>query len=111
MLIRELANTLFSTSTLALQTLQIAHIPFTINIDINSDIIRERFTFSSKNSSRELSILSNTLFMAYHKHIEVINNILNKDIWEPVDSLQLFYSSKNRDIEGKLVNEVTDASF
>ena len=88
-----------------------AHIPFTMDMDIDSNIIRERFASSSKNCSKELLILSNALSIAYHKCMEVMNNILSKDIWKLVDSLQLSYSSKNGDIKGKLVSKMTNINF
>ena len=40
--IGELANTLFSTPAFTLQPFQIAQLPFNIDMDIGSDIIRER---------------------------------------------------------------------
>ena len=63
--IRELANKLFSTTTIALQPLQMAYIPSTIYMD--SDIVRKRSTFSSKNRSRKSSIFLTIPSMAYHK--------------------------------------------
>ena len=52
----------------------------------NIDIIRGRSTFSSKASSRELSILSNTLFILYHKKVNARNNILDEEIQESINS-------------------------
>jgi len=65
--IRELVNTLFSTTPTVIQTSQIAQLPSTIDMNIDTDIIRERSTFSNLNSSRKLSILSKMSFMAYHE--------------------------------------------
>jgi len=50
--------------------------------------------------------------MAYHKRMEIMNNLQSEDIQNPIDSLQLSYTSNNRDIEkDKLVSEVTNNSL
>ena len=109
---KELANTLFSSSITALQTLQMAHIPSFIGMNINSSIIRGRSASSNRKSSRKSSILSKALSMAYHKYMEVMNTLLSEDIQDLVDSLQLFYASNNKDVEkDKLVSEVTNNSL
>ena len=64
--IRELVNKLFSTTTAALQALQMAQIPSIMDMNVDNDIVRGRFTSSSRNKSRESSILLNTSFMAYY---------------------------------------------
>jgi len=56
-------------------------------MDFDTDIIRGRFAFSSKNSFRELSITSQASSMAYHERMEVINNLLSEDSQNPIDSL------------------------
>ena len=44
--------------------------------------------------------------------MEVINNLLSNDIRNPINSLQLSYTSKNVNAEkGKLVSKMTDNSF
>ena len=106
---RELVNTLFSSSITAFQTSQVAHIPSTMDIDIDSDIVRGRSAFSSRNSSRESSILSKASSMTYYECMEVMNTLMSEDIWEPVE---LSYMSINKDVEeGKLVSEATDNSL
>ena len=106
---RELVNTLFSSSITAFQTSQMAHIPSTMDIDIDSDIVRGRSAFSSRNSSRESSILSKASSMTYYECMEVMNTLMSEDIWEPVE---LSYMSINKDVEeGKLVSEATDNSL
>ena len=81
-------------------------------MNIDTDIVRERSTFSNLNSSRKLSILSKMSSITYHEWMEVINNLLSNDIRNPINSLQLSYTSKNVDAEkGKLVSEMTDNSF
>ena len=67
MSIRELVNKLFFTTTTALQPLQMAQIPSIMDMDVDNDIIRGRFTSSSRNESRESSILLNTSSMAYYE--------------------------------------------
>ena len=106
---RELVNTLFSSSITAFQTSQMAHIPSTMDIDIDSDIVRGRSAFSSRISSRESSILSKASSMTYYECLEVMNTLMSEDIWEPVE---LSYMSINKDVEeGKLVSEATDNSL
>ena len=110
--IRELVNILFSTTSTVIQTSQIAQLPSTIDMNIDTDIVRGRSTFSNLNSSRKLSILSKMLSIAYHEWMEVINNLLSNDIRNPINSLQLSYTSKNVNAEkGKLVSKMTDNSF
>ena len=58
-----------------------------MDIDVNVDIIKERFAFFSRIGSRELSIDSKASSIAYHKRIEIMNNLLNEDIREPVNNL------------------------
>jgi len=106
---RELVNTLFSSSITAFQTSQMAHIPSTMDMDIDSDIVRGRSAFSSRNSSRESSILSKASSMTYYECMEVMNTLMSEKIWEPVE---LSYMSINKDVEeGKLVSEATDNSL
>ena len=64
--IRELVNKLFSTTAAALQALKMAQIPSITDMDVDNDIVRGMFTSSSRNESRELSILLNISFMAYY---------------------------------------------
>jgi len=81
-------------------------------MDINANIFRERSALSSKKSFRKSSFLSQASLMAYHKRMEIMNNLLSEDIQNPIDSLQLSYTSNNKDIEkDKLVSEVTDNSL
>jgi len=78
-----------------------AQLPFTMDMDINTDIVRGRSALSSKNSSRELSILFQASSMAYHERMEIMNNFLSKDIQDLIDSLQLSYTS-NKGMLGKV---------
>ena len=110
--IRELVNILFSTLTTTVQSLQMACLPSTRNMDVDTDIIRRRSTSSSKVSSRESLIDSKASSMAYHKRIEIMNNLLNNDIWEPINSSQLSYAlNKEEAGKGKMVSKVTDNSL
>ena len=110
--IRELVNILFSTLTTTVQSLQMACLPSTRNMDVDTDIIRRRYTSSSKVSSRESLIDSKASSMAYHKRIEIMNNLLNNDIWEPINSSQLLYAlNKEEAGKGKMVSKVTDNSL
>jgi len=85
--IKELANILFSTSINTVQPLQIACLPSTMDINVNTDIIRERSAFYSKVSSRKSSIDSKASSMAYYERMENINNFLNNNVWKPINSL------------------------
>jgi len=81
-------------------------------MDVDTDIIRRRSTSSSKVSSRESLIDSKASSMAYHKRIEIMNNLLNNDIWEPINSSQLSYAlNKEEAGKGKMVSKVTDNSL
>ena len=70
-LIRELANILFSTLASTLEFFQIAQLLSNIDIDINNNIIRERSAFSSRISSRESSTYSIALLSPYYERIEI----------------------------------------
>ena len=69
--IRELADRLFSTSAINLQPLQMAQFLSNMDMDINTNIIRESFTFSSKVSSRESSTYSTISSTLYHQRMEI----------------------------------------
>ena len=83
---RELANKLFSTLVINLKPLQIAQFISNIDIDIDTNIIREKSTFSSKVSLRELSTHSTASSTPYHQTIEIQNNFLDKDVQKPINS-------------------------
>ena len=78
--IRELVNKLFSTSAFNLQSQQMAQLPSNMDINVNIDIIREKSTFSSKFSSRELLTHSTALFVSYHEKMEAQNNFLDEKV-------------------------------
>ena len=84
--IRELANKLFFTSAINLQSFQMTQFPSNMDMDININIIRERSTSSSKISSKELSTHSTASSTLYHQRIEIQNNFLDEDVQEPIDS-------------------------
>jgi len=73
--------------------------PSTMDMDMDNDIVRGRSTSSTRNRSRESSILLNTSSMAYHEWMEVMNNLLPDDAQAPVNSSQLFYASNYPKIE------------
>ena len=106
---RELANKLFSTLVINLKPLQIAQFISNIDIDIDTNIIREKSTFSSKVSLRELSTHSTASSTPYHQTIEIQNNFLDKDVQKPINSSQLSYVSNNKQV-GRLVRLATDNS-
>ena len=97
--IRELVNTLFSTTTTAMEPSQIAELLSNIDINIKTDIVRGKSTSSSKNNFIKSSILSQASLMAYHERIEIMNNLLNEDIQDSIDSSQLSHTWNNRDVK------------
>ena len=101
--IRELANTLFSTSFTTLQSNPMAQLPS------NMDIIRGRSASSSQISSRESLTHSAASSTPYHERMEIQNNLLNEDEQEPVESFELSYASGNEQ-KGKTVRQATDNS-
>jgi len=80
-------------------------------MNMDKDIIRGRSAFFSKNSSRELSILSQALSRAYHKRIEAMNNLNDDKFQDPINSLQLSYFNDIGVKKGKIVRKMTDISL
>jgi len=107
--IRELANTLFSTSFTTLQSNPMAQLPSNMDMDVNIDIIRGRSASSSQISFGESLTHSAALSTPYHKRMKIQNNLLNKDKQEPVESFELSYASGNEQ-KGKIVRQATDNS-
>jgi len=70
-LIRELVNTLFSSTTKHLLFFFKAQNSFNMDIDIDIDILRGRLVSSNNNSSRKSSMHSNASFISYYKRIEI----------------------------------------
>jgi len=93
--VRDLADILFLIPTTACQQLHMAILPSSMDMNVNYDTIRGRPKFSSDNSSRESSVLSNASSMAYHECMEVLNNILPNEVQDLSDSAQLSYASNN----------------
>jgi len=86
-----------------------AQFPSNMDMDIDTNIIRERFTFSSKVSSKKLSTHLPTFSTSYHQRMEIQNNFFDEDIQEPIDSSQLSYALDNKQA-GKLVRLATNSS-
>ena len=82
---------ILSTSTTSSKSFAMANLLSNINMNIDINIIRGRFASSSKLNLREFSILSNTSSSLYYERMEGNNNLLDKDIWNPIDSSQLSY--------------------
>ena len=100
--IRELVNTLFSTSFTTLQSNPMAQLPSNMNMDVDIDIIRGRSASSSQISSIKSLTHSAASSTPYHKRMEIYNNLLNKDKQELVESFELSYTSGNEQ-KGKIV--------
>ena len=65
------------------------------NID-NYDDIREKTSLtSSKVSLRNVSVVSKASSIAYHKRMEIQNELPDKDFVEPIDNSQLLYNNKS----------------
>jgi len=72
--IRELANTLFPSTTKHLSSTSMAQNPSNMDMDMDTDILRGRSVSSSNNSSRESSMHSNASLVPYHKKMEIQSN-------------------------------------
>jgi len=70
-----------------------ANSPSYMDMDIDSNIIRERSTSSSKMNSREASVLSNASTTPYHERMKINNNLPDEDVWDPINSSQLSYNN------------------
>jgi len=103
----KLANIHFFSSAFSSKPFQIANLPLYIYMNIDSNYIRERSISLSKMNSRKALILSNTLSTLYHERMEMNNNLLNENVWNPINSSQLFYDG-NIEI-GRLVRKMTDS--
>jgi len=87
-----------------------AQFPFNTNMNVNTDIIREKSTSYSKVSSRESSTHLTASSTLYHQRMEIQNNFLDEDIQEPIDSSQLSYILNNEQAS-KLVRLTTNNSL
>ena len=85
-----------------------AQFPSNMNMYINTNIIRERFTSFSKVSLRKPSTYSTVSFTPYYQRMKIQNNFLDEDVQEPIDSSQLSYASNNEQA-GKSVRLATDS--
>ena len=72
--IRELANIIFSTTSKALSSHTLDQMYFSINIDIDMNVLRERLSSLSNNNSREFYIFSNISLISYYKRMEIQSN-------------------------------------
>ena len=84
--------------------------PSNMNIYVNTNIIRGRFTSSSKVSSRKPSTYSTASFTPYYQRMKIQDNFLDEDVQEPIDSSQLSYVSNNEQAS-KLVRLATDSDI
>ena len=103
----KLVNIHFFSSAFSSKPFQMANLPFYIYMNIDGNYIRERSISLSKINSRKALILSNTLSTLYYERIEMNNNLLNENVWNPINSSQLFYDG-NIEI-GRLVRKITDS--
>ena len=104
--IRKLVNIHFFSSAFSSKPFQIANLPFYIYINIDCNYIRERSVSLSKINSKEALILSNTLFTLYYERMVINNNLLNENVWNPIDSSQLSYNGNIK--IGRSVRKMTD---
>jgi len=86
--VRELVNKQLFTSTISPKLSNMAHLPFTMDVDIN-DITRGKSTSSSKISFRSTSVVFDVLSILYHLKIEINNDFPDKITVNPIDSSQL----------------------
>ena len=102
--IRKVVNIQFSHSSANTLWLSMTHLPSNVNIDD----IRERSPLSSKTNSRNSLISLSTSSKPYHEYMELNNYLPNIDIWEPINSSQLFY--KNNIVDKKPVSKVANSN-
>ena len=88
-----------------------ANLPSAMDIDMDTNIIRERSASSSKNSSRESSIFSQASFRVYYKKIEAMNNLTDNKVQDSINSSQLSYSDDVEAKEDRTVKKVADNSL
>ena len=62
-----------------------------MDMDINCNVIRGRSALSSRIGLRNLSVLFITLLVLYYKHMELNNDLLDDNVWDPIDISQLSY--------------------
>ena len=70
-----------------------AKLPANMAMDINDDIIRERFTSSTRSISKSTLVSSTISSILYHQRMEINNNLSNKDLEKLIDKSQLSYAS------------------
>ena len=74
-----------------------AKIPADVMIDIDDDNIRGRSFLPSKVSSRSTLVTSNASSIPYYEKMEINNDLLDKEVRDPVDSSQLLYKDDNEE--------------
>ena len=84
--IKEVVNIYLSNSASSKTHFPMTKLPSNIDIDVNYNIIKGRPTFSNKATSRDLSILSSISFILYAQYMEMNNDLLNIEIWVPINS-------------------------
>ena len=104
---RDLENTCFSISAPTSTTTHMAFLlaPEVMDID-NYDNIKGRKSSSSKASSRSTLISSSVSSQSYHKRIVLNNDLSDKKFVKPVNSSQMFYKNKSKEIN--TVSKATD---
>jgi len=106
--IRELANTLFSSTAIYLLSTSIAQSSSNMDMDVDIDVLRGRSASFSINSSRESSMHSNASSVPYHKRMEIQSNNL---LWsEQVKNERLSLSYTMLAKKDSLVKLATDNS-
>ena len=108
---RDSGNIHFSTSAITSTMTQMAFIPASEAMDIDSyidnyDNIRGRTSSPSKAGSRSASMSSSILLEPYCEKMEHYNDLPDEDFRELVNSSQLFYNDNSK--EGNQVSKATD---
>ena len=73
-LIRDLVNTTFSNTSKVFTSILIVQKFCNMDINMNTNYLREKSTSASTNSSREPLLLFNVSFILYHKKMEIQSN-------------------------------------
>ena len=111
-LIRDLVNTTFSNTSKVFTSILIVQKFCNMDINMNTNYLREKSTSASTNSSREPSLLFNVSSILYHKKMEIQSN---NPLWskqmeiEERESFSLSYATPKVG-ENKSVKQAIDIS-
>jgi len=107
--VRKVVNK-FTLSTSAYSSnLTMTYIPSDTEMDVDNNIIKEKTSLSNKANLKSLSISSKPSTIPHHKCMEINNDLLDDEVWDPINSSQLSYVGETE--VGDLVRTSTDNDF